>query len=153
MNTPTTEIKIKRLDTGDVALLQQLIQLFREVFEREEEIDAEPGYLSHLLRNNTFVAVAALLNDKVIGGLTAYELPMYYSASSEMFIYDVAVSTEYQQRGIGKQLLTALKKYCQQQNILEIFVAAHAEDTHALEFYQATGGVAEDVVHFTYSGE
>ena len=153
MNTPTTEIEIKRLGTGDVALTQQLIQLFRDVFEREDETDAEPNYLSQLLRNNTFVAFAAIQDSKVIGGLTAYELPMYYSASSEMFIYDVAVSAEYQRRGIGKLLLTALKKYCQQQNIPEIFVAAHAEDTHALEFYQATGGMAEKVVHFTYSEE
>src|SRR3712207_4134729 len=147
MSINTIELEIKRLHDGDVLLAQQLIQLFREVFERGDELEAEPHYLAQLLRNSAFVALIALHSNKVIGGLTAYQLPMYYSAYSEMFIYDIAVSAEYQRNGIGKRLLLELKKHCQLLGIPELFVAAHEEDTHALDFYHATGGIAEKVVH------
>jgi aminoglycoside 3-N-acetyltransferase I len=82
--------------------------------------------------------------------LTAYELAGYYSETSEIFIYDIAVNPAFQQKGLGKQLLLSLKEYATQKNISAIFVDANEEDEHALDFYHATGGKAEKVIQFTY---
>ncbi len=75
---------------------------------------------------------------------------MYYSNSSEIFLYDLAVKPEYQRMGIGKGLLQSLKEYCLKNGIKEFFVMAHEEDEHAIEFYRATGGRGERVVNFLY---
>jgi aminoglycoside 3-N-acetyltransferase I len=141
---------IRRLGKEDMLLARQLIRLFKEVFEMEEEIEVSEPNLIRLLENPAFVAYAAMLKNKIVGGLTAYELPMYYAQGSEMFIYDIAVAPDYQRKGIGKKLLSELNDYCRQKGIAEVFVAANEEDTHALDFYRATGGAAEKVVHFTY---
>ena len=142
-------IEIKHLTKEDLSKFTSLINLFNMVFEEESKIGSEANSLQ-LLNNKYFVALVALVENEVVGGLTAYELPMYYSNSSEIFLYDLAVKPEYQRMGIGKGLLQSLKEYCLKNGIKEFFVMAHEEDGHAIEFYRATGGRGERVVNFLY---
>lgn len=141
--------QIRRLSPDHLTDFQALVHLFNRVFEAEPNLASETGLLK-LLHNPNFLVLVALVEDEVVGGLTAYELPLYTSDSSEMFIYDLAVNPPYQRMGIGRGLLDELKTYCRERGILEFFVMAHAEDEHAVEFYRATGGKSEDVVNFVY---
>ena len=144
-----SKFEIKRLTNEGVLTFTSLIDLFNTVFEEETRIGSESNSLK-LLNNKNFIAFVALAGDEVVGGLTAYELPMYYSDRSEIFLYDLAVKPEYQRMGIGKGLLQSLKEYCVKNGIKEFFVMAHEEDEHAIEFYRATGGKSEKVVNFIY---
>lgn len=143
-------IEIKQLTQTDLPVLKSLIHLFNTVFEEDESNIGSEEALSSLLSNNYFIALAALHQDEVVGGLTAYELPLYGSSPSEIFLYDLAVQTNHQRKGIGKRLLQTLKEYCLEHHIQEFFVLAHEEDEHAVEFYRATGGKGERVVNFVY---
>jgi len=145
-------IEIKRLTKEDLPTFTALLHVFNQVFEEESKIVNESSLL-HLLNNNEFVVIVALAENEVVGGLTAYELPMYHSDSSEIFLYDLAVKPEYQRMGIGKRLLQSLKEHCIENGIKGFFVMAHEEDNHAVEFYRATGGKAEKVVNFVYELE
>jgi len=141
--------EIKQLTKEHLATFNSLIDLFNTVFEEESNIGSEANSL-HLLNDKRFIAIVALAENEVVGGLTAYELPMYYSDTSEIFLYDLAVRPEYQKMGVGKKLIQSLKEYCVQNGIKDFFVMAHAEDEHAIEFYRATGGKSEKVVNFIY---
>ena len=142
--------EIKQLTNKDLAKFTSLINLFNTVFEEEHPSTGSTANSLKLLNNKSFIALVALTGDEVVGGLTAYELPKYYSDTSEIFIYDLAVKPEYQRQGIGKGLLQSLKDYCIDHGIKEFFVMAHEEDEHAIEFYHATGGNAEKVINFLY---
>ena len=143
------KFQIRRLTEKDVEAFQSLVHLFNVVFEEEEKIGSEARLLN-LLRSRKFIVLAAMIDHEVVGGLTAYELPMYYAEASEIFLYDLAVNPEHQRKGIGKGLLRALKEHCLQNTIQTFFVMAHEEDQHAIEFYRATGGKSENVVNFLY---
>jgi len=145
-------IEIKRLTKEDLSNFTALINLFNLVFEEESKIGSEANSL-RLLNNDGFIAIVAIAENEVVGGLTAYDLPMYYSDSSEIFLYDLAVKPDYQRNGIGKGLLHSLREYCIQNGIKDFFVMAHEEDEHAIEFYRATGGKAEKVFNFVYDVE
>ncbi len=108
-------------------------------------------YLQSLLEKETVIFYVAIIDNKVVGGLTAHILPSTYFPSSEVYIYDLAVRTAFQRKGIGRQLIGVLKEYCASLRLKEVFVQADLEDQHAIEFYQATGGIAESVVHFSYA--
>jgi len=150
MKTKTVKYKIAKLDKHDIKSFQKLIQMFHEVFETGQKEQAKKSHLNKLLKNHHFIALAALDGKEVIGGLTAYILPQYYSANPEMYIYDMAVKSNMQRKGMGKELVKVLKKYCQQNKIKVMFVEAHAKDKHAVNFYRSTGGKQEEVVHFNY---
>ena len=147
------DFQIKRLDKQDVLLFKELIQVFQEVFEMENPESPKKPYLQSLLNKPDFISYTVICNDEVVGGLTAYELQMIYGEYSEIFLYDIAIKTEYQRKGLGKKLISALKEYCKQNGIREFFVPVNEEDTHALNFYRNTGGKAEQVVHFNYKGK
>ena len=149
MNSNIKSFEIKRLTKEDIFTFNSLIDMFNLVFEEEPKIKSEAHSLK-LLGGNDFIAIAALTENQVAGGLTAYELPMAYSDYSEIFVYDLAVKPEYQRMGIGKRLIQSLKEYCIKNGFKEFFILAHEEDEHAVEFYRATGGKSEKVVNFLY---
>jgi aminoglycoside 3-N-acetyltransferase I len=150
MKYPIENFQIKRLDKNDVLLFQKLILLFQEVFEMESSAIPNDSYIERLLAENDFICYVAVLDNEIAGGLTAYQLPLYYSESSEIFIYDIAIKQEFQRQGLGKKLISVLKEYSKENGIKELFVAANIEDEYALDFYHSTGAKAEQVVHFSY---
>ena len=144
------KLVVKKLSEQDLLVFQKLIQLFHEVFEMKNDLTGNGSHFKKLLWKRSFIAYAAIYENEVVGGLTAYELPMYYSGDSEVYIYDIAVKPEFQRAGVGRQMLFSLQEYCRQNGIKELFVEAHEEDKHAVYFYHSTGGKAEKVVHFNY---
>lgn len=140
----------KKLGNQDIDHLNGLIKLYDDVFEMSDHTVLSSGYLQNLLLNESIIFFTAILDNLVIGGLTAHILPSTYFQSSEVYIYDLAVKTQYQREGIGRKLIETLKEYCITLGMKEIFVQADLEDQHAIDFYKAIGGRAESVVHFSY---
>ncbi|HET6992784.1 MAG TPA: GNAT family N-acetyltransferase, partial [Bacteroidia bacterium] len=118
--------------------------------EEEMPVTSSTTRLTNLLSKKEFIVFAALHENEVVGGLTAYELPMHSSDHSEAYIYDIAVHSRFQRKGLGLKMIAALKDYCRQNGIQTFFVEAHGEDIHAVEFYHKAGGKAEKVVHFNF---
>jgi aminoglycoside 3-N-acetyltransferase I len=146
------ELSTQRLTTSDRDLARRLFAMMADVFE-EPGAALSDAYLDALLARPDFWALAALSGDDLVGGVTAYALPMTRAETTELFIYDVAVRADHQRRGVGRQLLTKLREAASAAGIGEAFVPAEDEDTHALDFYRALGGVPAPVTLFTFSNE
>jgi aminoglycoside 3-N-acetyltransferase I len=149
----TENPEIIQLGQNDVSLFRQLIDLFAEVFEAKPGTGTSDPYLTAVLSNPFFVTFAATVNEAVVGGVTGYILPQYNGECAELFIYDIAVKTEFQRAFIGTRLLAAIDRYCKDNGIELFFVAANEEDQHAVDFYHRAGGSAERVVHFNFEVE
>jgi aminoglycoside 3-N-acetyltransferase I len=145
------QYQIQKLDGSDISLIQQLLILFKRVFD-EGDINIsdlpDKRYLESLLVKNGFCAFVALADDKVVGGLTAYELDMYMEKGKEAYLYDLAVDENYRRQGIARLLLTKLQEYAKENGISTIFVEAHVEDMGAIDFYKSMNAVMEEVCHF-----
>lgn len=142
-------IDTARLTATDSELARRLFELMAEVFgEPAEPLGDE--YLLQLLSRPDFWAFAAFSGKALIGGLTAHTLPMTRSESSEIMIYDIAVHPTRQRQGVGRQLISSLRAAASLESITEIFVPADNDDSHALDFYRALGGVPAAVTHFTF---
>jgi aminoglycoside 3-N-acetyltransferase I len=130
-------------------LARALFSLMAEVFEEECEPLGD-GYLDRLLSRQEFWALAALDGGQIVGGVTAHVLPMTSTETSELFIYDVAVRRDRQRSGVGRRLIADLRDQAAAAGIEVLFVPADNDDTHALDFYRALGGVASPVTLFTF---
>jgi aminoglycoside 3-N-acetyltransferase I len=145
------DVEIKKLASQDIDKFIDLIRLFEEVFEMKDFRMPDVGYLQQLLEKDSFFVFVALTDKyQVVGGLTSYTLEQYYAVNPLVYIFDLAVKTEFQRKGIGKKLMSGITAYCKEIGAEEVFVQADEIDEHALEFYHSTGGVPEKVVHYTY---
>lgn len=146
------EIKIIKPDELDE--LYDLIAVFENVFEMDPFKRPNDSHLQSLLNSETFFAVVARADNKIIGGLTVYVLDQYYAEKPLAYIYDLAVLTEYQRKGVGRKLIAFTNEYCSRQGFQEAFVQADKVDDYAIDFYRSTNPTAEEqVVHFSYNLE
>ena len=143
------DTQITRLKPGERHTARKLFIAMAEVFEETCE-DLSDTWIDHLLAREDFWAIAAFADDQIIGGITAHTLPMTRAASSELFIYDVAVRAGYQRKGVGRLLIAHLRRIAAASGIPVLFVAAENQDSHALDFYRALGGAPAQVTMFTF---
>jgi aminoglycoside 3-N-acetyltransferase I len=143
-------LSICQLTAIDIGLMQSLLLTFGEAFN---EIDTYGGnqpsaeYLGQLLGGDSFIAVVAIENKAVVGGLAAYELRKFEQQRSEIYIYDLAVAVTHRRRGIATALINELKKIAVVRGAYVIYVQADIGDEPAIALYTKLG-VREDVLHF-----
>lgn len=142
--------KIEKLDHSDIQKFIALIRVFEDVFEMKDFRIPDELHLRQLLRKEDFFVFVAFLDDKVIGGLTSYILHQYYSPRPLVYIFDLAVVTEHQWKGIGKRLIARNNDYCRSIGAEVVMVQADVADDYAIKFYKSTGGKPEEVIHFDY---
>ncbi len=144
-------MEIRKLTNEDISPFTELIQVFEGVFEMENFVLPSKEHLLKLLSTPGFMVFVAMENTSVLGGLTVYTLPQYYSEKPQAYLYDLAIRTDYQRKGIGKQLIAGLNSYCLHNGYQEVFVQADKTDDYALDFYRCTNPTNEEqVVHFSY---
>ncbi len=144
----TTEIKV--LGSEDLVWFNGMLDCMGAAFEDQETYDskrANTAYVQDLLASDSFIAVVALNDDVVIGGLAAYELKKFEQQRSEIYIYDLAVAAEFRQRGIATRLIEALQPIAKQRGAWVIYVQADYIDEPAVNLYTKLGQ-REEVLHF-----
>jgi aminoglycoside 3-N-acetyltransferase I len=145
---PPCEIRI--LGAGDAALMAAMNTMFGAAFDDiDTYTSARPDtlYLARLLRSDTFIAIAAVKGDAVVGGLAAYELPKFEQARSEVYIYDLAVDAAHRREGIATALIAKLQREATARGAYVIYVQADYGDDPAVALYTGLG-TREDVMHF-----
>jgi aminoglycoside 3-N-acetyltransferase I len=148
-------LSIHQLRRHDQALMKSLLATFGEAFDEVETYGGSPpsaAYLRQLLSSDYFIALAALKNGEVVGGLAAYELKKFEQERSEIYIYDLAVAAAHRREGIATALIQELKKLAAARAAYVIFVQADMGDAPAIALYSKLG-IREDVLHFDIAME
>jgi aminoglycoside 3-N-acetyltransferase I len=146
-SSPTT---VRQLDVNDAQLLRSMLGLFAAAFgDAAHYLSNQPNddYLRQLLGREHFIALCALADSRVVGGLVAYELMKFEQARSEIYIYDLAVAQPYRRRGIAMELIQCLQRIAAQRHAWVIYVQADYGDDPAIALYTKLGQ-REDVMHF-----
>ncbi len=141
---------IHKIVPNEIGLLQAMLTTFGEAFG---EVDTYSGnrpsadYLERLLHSDYFIALVALKDSEVVGGIAAYELIKFEQERSEIYIYDLAVAATHRREGIATALIQELKKIAEVRGAYVVFVQADIGDEPAIALYTKLG-VREDVLHF-----
>lgn len=147
----TTPATIRQLGPDDLPAMQGMLDMFGRAFDDAESFDPsrrpDAEYLRRLLGLPHFIALAALRDDEVVGGLAAYELPKFEQARSEVYIYDLAVDAAHRRCGIATALISRLQAIAARRGAWVIFVQADYGDDPAVALYTKLGA-REDVMHF-----
>ena len=143
-------MELRVLDNEDVALFEAMNTMFGQVFDEVDTYtSARPAedYVRQLLGRDTFIAIVALAEEKIVGGLTAYVLEKFEQERSEIYVYDLAVESKYRRRGIATALIGKLRGVAAERGAYLVFIQADNDNPPAIELYTKLG-VREDVLHF-----
>jgi aminoglycoside 3-N-acetyltransferase I len=143
-------LNICRLAPDDTGLMEALLATFGEAFNDVETYSGNrpnAAYLKQLLGSDYFIALAALKDGQVVGGIAAYELLKFEQQRSEIYIYDLAVSESHRREGIATALINELSKIASTRGAYVIFVQADIGDAPAIALYTKLGD-RENVLHF-----
>jgi aminoglycoside 3-N-acetyltransferase I len=132
-----------------------MLAMFGDAFDDKDTYTGAPpsaDYLRSLLDSEQFIALAALQDDGVIGGLAAYVLKKFEQKRSEVYIYDLAVTEKHRRRGVATELIGQLKKIAKARGAYVIYVQADPGDEPAVALYTKLG-IRQDVLHFDIATE
>ena len=141
---------VRRLGPVDVATIRDVNALYAAAFEDSETYrrDApDDAWLARQLGKEAIILLVAECEGRIIGGLTAYELPKFEAARSEIYLYDLAVDAAHRRRGIASALIAELQHIAADIGAWAVFVQADYGDDPAVALYTKLG-VREDVMHF-----
>ena len=142
--------QVRALTSDDVLVMRRMLDLFGKAFDEKDTYSSkqpDEAYLRHLLGSDTFIAIAALKEERVVGGLAGYVLPKFEQRRSEFYIYDLAVAEDHRCEGIATAMIEELKRTALRYGIYVIFVQADYGDNPAIALYTKLG-IREEVLHF-----
>lgn len=143
-------VQIFTLRPADIPLMRGLLRTFAKAFEETDTyLSNQPSdaYLSDLLAKAHFIAICAVSDDTVIGGLAAYQLDKFEQDRREIYIYDLAVDEKYRRRGVATNVLNVLCEEAIRREVYIVFVQADLEDAPAIALYEKFGA-KETALHF-----
>jgi aminoglycoside 3-N-acetyltransferase I len=143
-------VRLHQLTVDDVLLMEDLLETFAIAFDEQQMHRGkrpDAAYLRRLLGSDCFIALAAVRDGSVVGGIAAYELKKFEQPRSELYIYDLAVSALHRRQGIATALIDALRKIAVARGAYVMFVQADVGDEAAIALYTKLG-VREEVLHF-----
>jgi aminoglycoside 3-N-acetyltransferase I len=146
----SSRFSIQQIAPDDIALMAAMLTTLGEAFGEVETYGGNrpsEAYLKRLLGSDYFIALVALQDGQVVGGIAAYELMKFEQERSEIYIYDLAVAVTHRRRGIATALIQELKQIAAGRGAYVVFVQADIDDEPAIALYTKLGD-REDVLHF-----
>ena len=129
-------MEIRSMLTKDYEEIAELImnelgypeQTHEDVYKRLEVINT----------NDNYQTLVCCIEQNIVGfiGLCKF---ITYEKGDYISILSLVVSEQYQQRGIGKLLLSAAKKYAINHGVMQIRVSCAFHRKHAHRFYERNG--------------
>ena len=151
MRSPSPpQFVVRELGPADLGLMDGLLRMFGDAFDDAETYGRarpRPEYLTRLLGSESFIALAAVKDGEVVGGLAAYQFDKFEQERREIYIYDLAVAASHRRQGIATALIRELKRIAAARGAYVIFVQADYGDDPAIALYTKLGR-REDVLHF-----
>lgn len=141
---------IVRITSRDLPRMRELNAVFADAFgDAASYLDAPPSdaYLEALLARPHVIALAALKDGRVVGGLVAYVMEKFERERSEAYIYDLAVLEAHRRQGIARALIRETRRIAAEQGAWVVMVQADPGDDPAIRLYESLG-TKEDVHHF-----
>lgn len=143
-------VTLQVLTPDNIPLLRNMLTMFGAAFNdlpTYTEQQPDDAWLAALLSKPDFIAIAAVAEGAVVGGLAAYVLTKFEQARSETYIYDLAVDERFRRQGIATALIRELQKVSRARGSCVVFVQADYEDAPAVALYTKLG-IREEVLHF-----
>jgi len=133
---------IKTLSKNDVSLL---LKVADDVFDNP----VDEKLASEFLNDPRHHIVVALVNDQVIGFASAVHY-VHPDKPAELWINEVGVADEHQNKGIGKEIMKELIQLGKSLGCVNAWVLTESDNLPANRLYQSAGGEKSETVMYEF---
>lgn len=126
---------VRILKPGDEALL-------RASAAAADDDDVDLARCSVLLADPNFIAAVAVENGEALG--LAYGHVLRQLTGDGLILYSMDVAEPARRRGAARAMIEALKAYCRDHGLFEMWVPTNSGNAPAMALYTACGGIRED---------
>jgi ribosomal protein S18 acetylase RimI-like enzyme len=139
-----TEIKL--LTNNDIDLMQEVLEDDNMVFDAES--------LSRFIDSDNCFGFIAKSDNKIVGFAYAYSL-LRSDGKYMFYLHSIGILPNYQDKGIGTQLMEYVVSYAKSNNYSECFVITDKGNPRACHLYEKLGGKSEfkDEIVYVYDFE
>jgi len=141
------------MDTEIKLLTKDDLDLMREVLEDDNMVfDAES--LGRFIDDKHSFGFIAKYDDKIVGFAYAYSL-LRPDGKSMFYLHSIGLLSDYQNKGIGSELMKYVLDYAKNNEYSECFVITDKGNQRACHLYEKFGGKNnfEDEIVFVYDFE
>jgi GNAT superfamily N-acetyltransferase len=96
--------------------------------------------------NKQFIVLVAEFNSSIVGFVDCAVFPSFWECQKQGLIIDFFVHPVYQGKGVGSELLKALVKRANAENIVELHVSTRWKNAKARELYGRFGFTEEHLL-------
>jgi len=102
--------------------------------------------LQKRLGNRQFIVLVAEFNSSIVGFVGCAVFPSFWECQKQGLIIDFFVHSAYQRKGAGSELLEALIKHANAENIVELHVSTGWKNEKARKLYGKFGFTEEHLL-------
>ena len=142
-------MEIRRTKLKD---LKDLPELYRQNYNGETNAKTDEKCMmkkfKKLVKKRDYIFLSAVEGEKLIGfceGVLNYEI--IENQCPVLTIWNMRVSPEYRQKGIGAKIMAEMEKFAKENNAVGVFAGCDFENTMGQAFYKKLG-YREDFGYF-----
>ena len=115
---------------------------FMDSFTYKDAEQKINGLIEHV-SNDSAMVYGVFDTDKLVGFVWAYEHP--FREEIRVYVNEIHVEEAYRNRGIGKQLLSAVESLARERGYGALYIHAEGDNDGAIRLYQNEGYAIERV--------
>lgn len=128
------------IQTANLSHISEMVQLLKHLFNIEADFDFDATKhhqgIQHIIDDSRGEYLIATINNNVIGMCCAQWLYSSAEGGKSAWIEDMVVHPDYQQQGIGKQLLNGILDWCIEHDCVRAQLVYDMNNDKAIGYYQ-----------------
>ena len=145
-------VTITRASIGDADKVAVLFDLYRQFYDQDSDVELAKDYILNHLSSGTSVIFLAWVDDHAVAFTQIYASFCSVDARPICILYDLFVSKEARQLGVGKALMNKARVHAIETGASRIDLETDTENLTAQRLYESLG-YERDNVFFKYSLE
>ncbi|CDM69386.1 Hypothetical protein CM240_2243 [Clostridium bornimense] len=130
-----------------------VIEAINKIKKAEDLNTIEANTVTRFLNNDNNYFFVALDENNVVGYAIVYRQVSLDSLNDVMCLYDIKVLKKHRAKGIGELIINEIKKICESENILKLWMPTNIRNIPASILCKKTGAMAKELgneVIYTY---
>ena len=133
-------LKITRASATDATVIARLFDKYRQFYQQPANPRLAKRFIGdNLQKERSVIFLARDIDDKALGFVQLYPGWCSVAAKPLYTLYDLFVSTEARQRGVGRELMLAAQKFSRRQRACRIDLETAVDNFSAQNLYEDLG--------------